>query len=117
MATPRPYRIGLHQGPGALVGHQRGKNRVVELVATPNRAISAEDRHAGQRQIADGVERLVADELVRIAGAFRIQHTRIADHDRVFERGAERIAGAPELADIPHETERTRTRDVAPEYV
>src|SRR5262249_12001175 len=117
MATSGPYRIDLHQGPGALVGDQRGKDRIVELVAATDRAIGTQERQACQREIADGIERLMADELVHVARALRVEHPCIADHDRVLKRGTERIAGAPELAHIPHETERTRTCDVAPERV
>src|SRR4029079_14639682 len=117
MATPRPHRIGLHQGPGALVSHQRRQHRMVELVTAPNRAIGAHERQAGQRQVADGIKRLVADKLIPEARTLWVEHPRIADHDRVLERRPKRIARAPELADVPHETERPRPRDVAPEYV
>ena len=47
------------------------------------------ERRAGKRKIADGVEHLVADELVREAQAFGIDDCVLADRDRVLERGAE----------------------------
>ena len=45
-------------------------------------------RCSRERQIADGIQQLMADELVRHAQAGRIQHPRLIDHDRVFQATA-----------------------------
>ena len=65
-------------------------------------------RRAGQRQIADGINRLVAHELVGEAHTFGIEDSVLRNDDRVFERGAERIAGAPQFRYVAHEAESAR---------
>ena len=63
-------------------------------------------RAPGKRQVAHGIEHLVADELVLVAQAFHVDDAAVvADHHRIFERRAERIAGGPQAFDILHETE------------
>jgi len=52
--------FGLDDPPGAAIGHQGREHRVVHLVAAAHRAIGAEQRQTGQREIADNVENLVA---------------------------------------------------------
>src|SRR5258708_33736010 len=52
--------FGLDDPPGAAIGQQGREHRVVQLVAAAHRAISAEQRQTGQREIADHVENLVA---------------------------------------------------------
>ena len=37
---------------------------MIELVATPNRPIGAEQRRTGERQIAEGIKRLMTHEFV-----------------------------------------------------
>ena len=64
-ARPARRRFArFDQRPGALVGEERAENRVVEPVAAADRAVGAEDRRAGERKVAERVERLVAHELV-----------------------------------------------------
>ena len=58
------------------------------MAATP-RGVGAEDGRTGQRQVTDGIERLVAHELVRVAEAFAIDDAIVADGDGVFQLGAE----------------------------
>jgi len=86
---------------------------MIELVAATDGLVGRQQRLAGQRQIADRIEHLVAHELVGKAQALRIEHAVFADHQRVVERGAEREARAPELGDVLHEAEGARARDVA----
>ena len=74
---------------------------MVELVAAAHRAVDAEQRRAGQRQIADGVERLVAGELVGEAQAFGIEQPLFVDDERVLERGAERVTARSKASPRP----------------
>ena len=60
-----------------------------------SRGVGAEDGRAGQSQVADRIERLVAHELVGVAQAFAIDDAVVADGDGVFKRGAERQASGP----------------------
>src|SRR5947209_1988985 len=55
--TPNWFRF--HHPPSAAIGHQGGQHGVIELVAAALRAIGAEQRQPGQREIADYVEHLV----------------------------------------------------------
>ena len=75
----------LDQHPGRRIGHQRRQHRVIELVAATHRAIDAKQRRARQRKIADGVERLVAGELIREAQAVRIKQTILVNDKGVVE--------------------------------
>src|SRR5829696_6996730 len=95
------------------VGEQGLEHREVEAMAAAEGPVGAKQRRAGERQIADGVEHLVADELVRIAQAFRVDDPVVADRDRVLERGAEREAGLPKALDVAHEAEGAGPRDLA----
>ena len=70
----------------------------------------ADHRIADQREIADGVEDLVADELVLEAERV-VQDAGLAEHDRVVERAAERQAVLPQHLDVLEERERARRRD------
>ena len=54
---------------------------------------AATQRRSRERQIADGIQQLMADELVRHAQAGRIQHPRLIDHDRVVQAAALGQAG------------------------
>src|SRR5262245_17375432 len=114
MAT-RPTHVRLDQSPGARIGHQRGEHRVIELVAAAHRTVSAEQRRPGEREITDGVKGLVADELVSKTRTLRVEDARVGDDQRVLERSAERVAGAPQLRYVAHEAEGARARDLAPE--
>ena len=58
---------------------------MIELVAAAHRTIGRKQRRPGQRQIADRVERLVADEFVRIAQAFGLS-TRSSLTTSVFSK-------------------------------
>src|SRR5205823_13241181 len=91
------------------------QQRVIELVATAHGAVGAEQRSPRERQVADGIQHLVANELVREARSFRIENTVVADYERIFQRGAERVAGVPQARHIAQEAERARARNVTPE--
>ncbi len=88
---------------------------MIELVAAADGAVGGEQRLTGQRQVADRIEHLVAHEFVGVTQAVRIEHAVLGHHQRIVERGAERIAGAPQLGDVLHEAEGARTRDLAAE--
>src|SRR6202040_2227063 len=96
---------------------ERREYRIVELVAAVHRAIGAEQRRARERQIADGIQHLVTDELVPKTQTLRIEHAIFGDDERILQRGAERISGAPQLGDVTHEAERPRPRDLTTEGV
>src|SRR6185312_16513470 len=70
-----------------------------------------------EREIAHGIERLVADELVLEAQAAGVENAVFGEANGVFERGAERIALAPELRDIAHKAEGAGGREFVAEGV
>ena len=74
----------------------------------------ADHRVADERQVADRVENLVADELVLEAQRV-VQHAGLAEDDRVLERAAERQAVLPQHLDVLQERERARRRDLLDE--
>src|SRR5207248_4418080 len=104
-------------GPRMRIGHKRAEHSMIELMAAANRAIRAEQRPSGQREVANRIKHLVANELVRKADTFSVEDAVIADHQGIFQRGAERIARIPQVGHITHEAERARTRDFAAEAV
>src|SRR5262249_11839367 len=75
-----------------------------------------DDRISREREIADRVQDLVADELVLEAERV-VQNPRLAEDDRVLERSAEREAVLPHHLDILEERERARRRDLLDERV
>src|SRR5262249_25678486 len=76
-----------------------------------------EQGSAGERQIADRVEDLVADELVREARALRVEDAGVGDDEGVFERRTERVAPIPQRSDGADEGEGARARNLAPERI
>src|SRR5262249_5981517 len=68
-----------------------------------------------ERQVADRIQHLVANELVREARSFRIENTVVADYERIFQRGAKRVAGVPQARHIAQEAECASARNVTPE--
>src|SRR5215471_2473516 len=113
----RPQRLAVDPGPGAGVRHQRADHRMIELVAAARGAIGREQGPARQREIADRVQDLVTDELVRKAQALRVEDAVVADDQRVLQRGAERVARIPQSGDIAHEAEGAGAGDLAAEAV
>src|SRR5690349_11306733 len=71
-------------------GDERAQQLVVERMAGLVRAEGAEQRLAKQVKVADGIEKLVTDELVREAQAFGIQHAELIEHHGIVEAAAER---------------------------
>ena len=96
---------------------QFDQNGVVHLVTTLEGAVEPQDRQTGQRQITNGIKRLVAGELIRPARAFRVQNLVVGDGDRVFQRRAQCEAHLPELLDILHIAESPGTAKLGAEYV
>src|SRR6516165_6375154 len=111
----RPPRLGVSPGPCGFIGDQCANNRIIELMATSNGAISAEQRPPRKRQIPNCIEHLVANEFIGKARALGIEYAVLGHHKRVFEGGAERISRTPEGRDIAHKAKGARTRDLAPE--
>src|SRR5690349_10522842 len=69
---------------------------------------------ADEREIADRIENLVADELV-IESKGIVEDAGLAENHRVFERAAERQAVLPQHLDVLQERERPRRRDLLDE--
>ena len=67
--------------------------------------------------IADGVNRLVTNELVGETYAVGIEDAVFGDDHRILERGAERVTGIPEFGHVAHEAERARARQLAAEQM
>ena len=72
-----------------------------------------EQRPAREIEVADAVERLVADELVLETKAVRVHNPVVGQHDGVLQRPAKDKAAAPQLSDIPQEAVRARPAHVA----
>src|SRR5262245_53387314 len=90
---------------------------MIELMAATDGVVRGEKRRPGKREIADGIEHLVADELVWKAGALGVENAVIAHHESIFEGGAERIARVPKSRYVAHEAEGARASDLAAESV
>ena len=88
---------------------------MVQLVAAAYRAISGQQGQAGQSEIADNVEHLVADAFVAVAQPFGIEQAAFVEHHRILKRGAERKTRAPESRDIAHAAKSPRPADFAAE--
>src|SRR5947207_7916153 len=93
--------------PGAAVGHQGRQHRVVELVAAAHRTIGGKQRQAGEREIADDVQNLVAGAFVAVTQPFAVEQAGIVKHHRILERRTQRENGAPEPPPIAHGAEGT----------
>ena len=92
----------------------RDGERRVQRVAAAVRDEMADHREADERQIADDVEDLVADELVLEAQRV-VQHAGLSEHDRVVERAAERQAALPQHLDFLQEAKRAGRRNLLDE--
>src|SRR5256886_14780041 len=117
MAGNRPRNLPFHPRPGARIRHQGTQHRVIELVAAAHRAVSAEQRSARERQIADCVQDLVANELVGKTRTLWVENTVVADDERIFQGSSERVAGVPQARHITQEAEGARARDLSAERV
>src|SRR4051795_10893297 len=78
---------------GARRGEERREQLAVEQVAGALAAEMADNRAAGEIEVADRVEQLVTDELVGVAQPALVENGVAADHDRVVERAAARQPG------------------------
>jgi hypothetical protein len=72
-------------------------------VAAATGPVGAKDRRTSKGEVANGIERLVAHELIRIAEAFAIDDAVVADGDGILERGAEGKARGPQALHVLHE--------------
>ena len=59
------------QRPGLGIGEQRLQHEAVEAVAAAAGPVGAEDRRASKGQVANSIERLVANELIRDSEGLR----------------------------------------------
>src|SRR5215831_4031386 len=105
----------LDHGPSGRIAEQCRQYRMVYLVATAHRAVGPENRRAGERQIADRVEYLVAHELVGKAQTFGIENPVVGENQSVLQRSPECETRTPQLRHIPHESKRAGAGDLAPE--
>ena len=91
--------------------HEAGVQRVARLVGHK----AATNRRAGQREIANRVEQLVADEFVVEAKPFRVHNAAGVHNERVVHRSAAAEAGGAHGFDVGQEAERARVGDVVQE--
>src|SRR3954469_17703459 len=95
----------LDHGPSIEIGEQGLQHQPVQPMAAAIRAEGAEDGRAGESQIADRVERLVAHELVGEAKPLAIDDAIVADGNSVLKRSAKGETRGPEPLHILHEAE------------
>src|SRR5947207_5310171 len=76
----------------------------------------ADDGTADEREVAEEVEDLVADELVAEAEV-AADHSFVVEHDAVLDRAAARETGGAHLLDVAQETERTGRGNLLEEAV
>src|SRR6266567_4762896 len=74
-------------------------------MAGPQPAEMPDDRYAGEIQVAQGIDQLVADKLVGEAQPAIVQHPVPADHDGVVERAAACQPGGLETRPIVEQPE------------
>ena len=97
--------------PGVRIGEQLVQQRVVDGMARPFGPVGADDLAAGQIQVADRVQGLMAHEFVVVAQTTVIQNFVAVDHDGVVEGTATGQTGLLHGFDLVHEAEgpgRTR---------
>ena len=82
-----------------------------------NRSEASDHRHSKEIEIAHQVKRLVSDHLIRSTQPLGIQHAPPAEHDRVGQRAAERLAGSTKSFHIRFESERASPADVGLETI
>src|SRR6267378_6681962 len=94
------------------LGEELAHQLLVECVPRLHRGELADDGHPDQRQVAERVEDLVADELVRKAEPFGIEDVEVVHHHRILERAAAGEARLVEALDVALEAKRPRPGDV-----
>src|SRR5215468_208160 len=77
-----------------------------------NAAESSDDRAAGEVEITEGVEQLMANELVGIAQAASVQNMIAADHDDVIERAATTESRCPQAIHFVEKAKSTRSTEL-----
>src|SRR5579863_4477569 len=90
---------------------------MVEFVTAANRTVGAKQWRACEREIADGVERLVANEFIGKPQALGVENAVIGHDKRVFECRPKGVAGAPQLGYVAHESKGAGARDLLAEAV
>src|SRR5689334_13126824 len=66
----------------------------------------------GEIEVADGIQRLVADELVVVAQAFLVEDAVAIDHDRVVEAAAAGQTRFTQRGDVRQQAEGAGTADL-----
>ncbi len=105
-----------HPAPVGGIGEQRAQQAVVERVAAAMRHEPAAQGGAGQGEVADRVQQLVAHELVRHAQAAGVQHAGLVHHHRIVEAAAEGEAGCLQLRDFAGQREGAGARQFGAEH-
>src|SRR6185437_1181665 len=72
---------------------------------------------AGKRQIADSVDRLVANALVGETHSLGIEDAVVRRDDGILEARSQRVARAPQLRHVAHKAESACPREVAAEHI
>ena len=105
----------LHHLAGAPLGERLADQLVVQGMAGLHRDEVADHRHAQKREVADGVEDLVAHELIGEAKPLGVQDVEVVHHHGVLQGTAPRQARAVQLLHVALEAESARPRDLLPE--
>src|SRR5690606_23479280 len=95
-----------------VAGKETGQYMRVKGMAALVRAETSPDGQATQRQIANRIEQLVADEFVLIAQAARIEDAILMHRDGIIEARAERIAGLAQDLGIADEAKGAGARNI-----
>src|SRR5437868_3398085 len=91
---PEPGGFGEGRvAPGVAIGEQRHQQAPRQGVARAQAAEMPDDRTAGEIQVAQRIEQLMADELVGKTQPAVVQDAAAADYDGVVERAAARQPG------------------------
>src|SRR5690242_17171778 len=80
-------------------------------------AETSEQRTPGEIKVSEGVEELVAHELVGVAQAADVQDVLAADDHGVVERSAARQAGGPQPVELVKQPECARAAELRLERV
>src|SRR5687767_2273332 len=102
-ADARGIELPFDQTPCVSFFEQLAGEGGVQRMPATVRDEMADDWITHQRHVANDIENLVPDELV--FEAQRVQRASLAEHNRIFERAAEREAILPQHLDFLQEAE------------
>src|SRR5690606_14152762 len=95
-----------------LARKETGQNMCIEGVPTLIGAETAPYRQTAQRQVANGVEQLVAHECIIEAQPARIEDPILMHGDGIIEAGAERIARLPQDLGVANKAKGPRPGNI-----